>query len=59
MSDDGIDAFRQTLERVSKQKFGWLPTGFLDRIDATTDLETLDHMLEQVLAVARLEDLSL
>ena len=59
VSDDGIDAFRQALRSLSKKKFGWVPAEFLDRIDATTDLETLDRMLDQVLDVARPVDLSL
>ena len=42
-----------------EERFGPLPAGLVDRIEATSDLESLNKALRQVVHVQRPEEVSL
>jgi hypothetical protein len=62
--DEGRDegrllALRHTLRTLLTKRFGPVSADVLDRIEATTDPETLDRAVEQILDIPRPEDLPL
>ena len=52
-----VETFRSSLRMVLAHRFPEVPAEVLQRIDETTDLETLDRAFQQSLNVARSEGL--
>jgi predicted transposase YdaD len=50
---------QQTLLRLLRKKFGDLPTGMMERVQAIASAESLDCLLDQVLEARTLDEMDL
>jgi len=50
---------QQTLLRLLRKKFGDLPTGMVERVQAIASAESLDYLLDQVLEARTLDEMDL
>jgi hypothetical protein len=58
--DEGrVKSLRQALRTLLTKRFGPVSADVLARIEATTDPDTLDRAVDQILDIARPEDLPL
>ena len=54
-----VEALEETLRTLSSKRFSVVPAGVNERIEATTNSETLNRAVEQLFDIARPEDLPL